>query len=907
MSWITKFVLTQPLKKFPPPIGIYEELANNPNFHKTYYEDKKRDMNNGHCVGFIPNPEIYTIYDYDYNKFLELKDKGDISNEISTAYLAIKKSLDDNCDHIVETPNGFHYYCKPCQWLIEQQCNTNKRNLTCGLDILIQKCYAIGYNSNVRQADGIVKNYKKIKWLETPPTKIIIDKNYNEVEILLQLCKVASNTAKKIKKPEITPDITITDKPIEYPKTDGYLIGLFHKRELGSEFTTELGRWVSGYEKFHKMAYLFKQLIGHLKIEEREVFDTFHLICQCDVDGYFSPNQRGQVKEAMVRNEWDNCPIKSFTDERELSRYKDGLYRSIVKRVGKLCMYTQSLIQMDLDQKDFGNVKIISPYLSLTTKSYWDGVGKSAQQWFNLQKDRMLWGQIDPSLLNSRVSHYWIELCDKLKYGNYGLVIIANSANFAEPKTREGKFASSLYPKDHWKENDWETDATWKDKLDFQNYIINCKKSEIYIDKTYMMMRGKLIGEPCLNDIKFQENKDGIPYLLPLEDAYCIDLRNGQIQDRKETDYFTHTVKGISEEYISAKKNNDRWFEREVVSKIMGNDQEKIDYLKQIMGFSITGDQRFHKFFIFHGSGRNGKGIMLETLQKLCKGYSTTVNSSLFCLSGNDSKEGAKPELMSCKGMRCVIADEIKEKIGEKSGGDTLDICTIKQITGGSTISGRKLYCDTTNFIPTNSTILALNQLSDLTSADAAIRDRLDIISFDSYLGKIGGHGFNEKDPNHFEIDVDLVNKINKHWGSVLLFFVEGSIDYYSRKSMRPMPISWADDTEKYFESKCPMLSFMSECLEKTADKKQFTMLPDLLDVYREYFNNYSKTFTIRDLEAKLATVQIKPTTCNIKLIQEFNLQDYGSRPKRVTGYAIKDKYKTDCRIGEEGINGLDQ
>ena len=84
-------------------------------------------------------------------------------------------------------------------------------------------------------------------------------------------------------------------------------------------------------------------------------------------------------------------------------------------------------------------------------------------------------------------------------------------------------------------------------------------------------------------------------------------------------------------------------------------------------------------------------------------------------------------------------------------------------------------------------------------------------------------------------------------------------------------------------------------------------MVPDLLEVYREYFNNYSKTFNIRDLEAKLATVQIKPTICNLKLIDEFNLKDYGSRPKRITGYVIKDKYKsTNCRIGVEGENGLD-
>ena len=903
MSWINKFVLTQPYKKYPPPKAIFEELTNNPDFQKIYYDDKKYQISKGNCVGFIPNPEKYSIYDYDYDKFLELKEKGEIPPDISSAYLTIKQSLDDNCDHIVKTPNGFHYYCAPCQWLIEQPGNINKRNLSFGLDILIQKCYAIGYDSKVKQTDESIKSYTKVKWLETAPTKIIIDKHYNEVEVLLK------KSTKEKEQQMVTID-PIVNQPstinIVHPTIDGHLIGLFHERD--EEFTNQLGLWVCGYENFHKMAYLFKQLVGYLKMDDAEVFNTFHFICQCDRDGYYSPNQLGEVKEQMVKTEWDNCKIETFKTDIELTKYKEGLYNSIVKKVGELCLYTQSLLQMALDQKDYGNVKFISPYLSKTTKCYWEGVGKNAQHWFNLNKERMLWDEIDPSILNSRVTYYWIELCDKIRNGNYGLIIMAKSNNFKDPKSKESKFASSQYPKDHWsKDKDWESEATWDDKMNFQKYIINCKKAEIYIDKTYSTMRSKLLGEPCLNDARFQGNKDGIPYLLPLEDAYCIDLRNGEIQERKQSDYFTHTCKGYADEYITAKKNDDRWFEEEVVSKIMGNDQEKIDYLKQIMGFSITGDQRYHKFYIFHGSGRNGKGVILETLQKLCRGYSTTVNSSLFCLSGNDSKESAKPELMSCKGMRCVIADEIKEKLGDKSGGDTLDICTIKQITGGSTISGRKLYCDTTNFIPTNSTILALNQLSDLTSADAAIRDRLDIISFDSYFGKKGSPGFNEKDNNHFEIDVDLVSKINKHWGSVLLYFVEGSIDYYNRTSMRKMPESWAEDTEKYFESKCPMLSFISECLDKTPDKKEFTMVPDLLEVYREYFNNYSKTFNIRDLEAKLATVQIKPTICNLKLIDEFNLKDYGSRPKRITGYVIKDKYKsTNCRIGDEGKNGLD-
>src|SRR5260370_40650187 len=56
-----------------------------------------------------------------------------------------------------------------------------------------------------------------------------------------------------------------------------------------------------------------------------------------------------------------------------------------------------------------------------------------------------------------------------------------------------------------------------------------------------------------------------------------------------------------------------RW--KRFVSEVMGESTELITYLQRVVGYCMTGDTSEQAFFVFYGTGANGKSTFLEVIR----------------------------------------------------------------------------------------------------------------------------------------------------------------------------------------------------------------------------------------------------------------------------------------------------
>jgi putative DNA primase/helicase len=129
----------------------------------------------------------------------------------------------------------------------------------------------------------------------------------------------------------------------------------------------------------------------------------------------------------------------------------------------------------------------------------------------------------------------------------------------------------------------------------------------------------------------------------------------------------------------------------------MKGDVEMIAYLQRAVGYALTGATVEHAFFFLYGQGRNGKGVFLNTIEKILGDYARPAPVETFPASQN---ERHPTDLAGLAGRRLIVANEVPQgrywdegKIKALTGGDTVPslssecYCGLGSCGGGSTIS----------------------------------------------------------------------------------------------------------------------------------------------------------------------------------------------------------------------------
>ena len=201
-------------------------------------------------------------------------------------------------------------------------------------------------------------------------------------------------------------------------------------------------------------------------------------------------------------------------------------------------------------------------------------------------------------------------------------------------------------------------------------------------------------------------------------------------------------------------------------------DDDLIEFLARMVGYSLTGDTREHALFYIHGPGGNGKSVFLNTVAGILGDYARVSAMETFTARRN---EGHPTELAMLRGARLVHASETEE-------GRAWAESRIKTLTGGEKISARFMRQDFFEFIPQFKLAIVGNHKPVLRSVDDAARRRFNIIPF-------------VHKPT--EPDKELEDKLRAEWPAILQWAIEGCMRWQESGLTRPAIVASA--TDNYF------------------------------------------------------------------------------------------------------------
>lgn len=299
-------------------------------------------------------------------------------------------------------------------------------------------------------------------------------------------------------------------------------------------------------------------------------------------------------------------------------------------------------------------------------------------------------------------------------------------------------------------------------------------------------------------DHNFLEVKNRAKNLLPISGGKVLDLKTSTVREREKADNFTFEM---DVNYIPKDQRNSFEaiegfnFSNKFFYDLANGDTDLQRYLKQFLGYCLTGETRERSLFVFYGNGMNGKSLLSNFMEKLLlkKQFYTACSEDVLLETGKRNRGGATPELVALQSARLAVLNETgkREKLNE---------VRIKALTGGDTITCRDLYQtgrDMIEFIPQCKYLMLTNNKPTFDADSRAMLDRLQLIPFSNRFSK----------DETFDDKVMITYK-----NHIFSYIVDGACEWYtigklhSTVSMKEAMNEWIQDVDivhQFVSSEC--------------------------------------------------------------------------------------------------------
>lgn len=311
-----------------------------------------------------------------------------------------------------------------------------------------------------------------------------------------------------------------------------------------------------------------------------------------------------------------------------------------------------------------------------------------------------------------------------------------------------------------------------------------------------------------------------------------VDLRTGEIRERRPDDYFTRVTRAT---YKPGAQHPD-------VDAMLTALQKSVRvYLQDRLGQAITGhmpDDDIVSFFI--GLGSNGKSLILGTVLRACGSYAAIMPAQLL-----EANPGDHPvALMELHGRRIAVQEELRD-------GHTLPMKRIKDIAGTSPMKARRLYGQFVEWFPTHALFVSSNYQPRVAETDHGTWRRLEEIPFPYRFVA------SPTAPDERLADPRLRSKLAAGRGgrdeAVLAWLVAGALRWYANGSVMPAaPKAVAAATRDWRETSDVLFAFASDCL--TFGSSEHVGTSGLLERLNEWLRaRGEKVWTDVSLSAEIA------------------------------------------------------
>lgn len=331
-------------------------------------------------------------------------------------------------------------------------------------------------------------------------------------------------------------------------------------------------------------------------------------------------------------------------------------------------------------------------------------------------------------------------------------------------------------------------------------------------------------------DENFIKNMDTNKYLLCFNNG-VVDFTNKVFRDGLPEDYITKTTR-IN--YIPYNENNQEWLQTsEELNKFMST-LFPIDDLKQYMwdhlASCLIGTNKNQTFHVYHGSGSNGKSLLVDLMSATLGDYKGTVPITLVTdIRGKIG--GTSDEVLKLKGVRYAVMQE-------PSKGVKLNEGIMKELTGGDPIQARGLYSESEIFVPQFKLCVGTNNLFDIDSNDDGTWRRIRKCSFKSKFIDEGEH-YQDNTPYVFKKDKSLNEKLYLFapiFASMLVkraFETDGIVKDCD---------TVLEESKSYRNNQDHISAFVSNRIKKTGNQKQIIKKTSLLEEFKIWFQREQGT-----------------------------------------------------------------
>jgi P4 family phage/plasmid primase-like protien len=311
-------------------------------------------------------------------------------------------------------------------------------------------------------------------------------------------------------------------------------------------------------------------------------------------------------------------------------------------------------------------------------------------------------------------------------------------------------------------------------------------------------------------DRDFFQKLDEKRNLIGFENG-ILDLDTLTFRDGYPEDYITFTTK-IN--YFPYNANDEKIKQVEQFFADIIPDQHTMSYVLKFLGTCLQGHVPDEKFYIWTGSGGNGKSLTIKLLLDSLGDYGTIIPVSLLTRKRAASNV-ASPELAKLKGKRfCVFQ--------EPENDDVIQVGLMKELTGNDKIQARALYGAPVEFYPQFKTLLACNKLPEIPSTDGGTWRRIRVVPFEMNFVD------NPVEPNERKKDPDLRRNMETWHQAFMSILVEYNRKFKDEGNSEPKKVT--DQTNQYQQKSDLVLEYLSDRIEHG---EQFKVLAS--DVYDDF------------------------------------------------------------------------
>jgi len=272
---------------------------------------------------------------------------------------------------------------------------------------------------------------------------------------------------------------------------------------------------------------------------------------------------------------------------------------------------------------------------------------------------------------------------------------------------------------------------------------------------------------------------DRDPMLFAVQNG-VIDLARGALRPGMRQDRITTVSPVVYDPEARAPR-----FEQFLGELFRADSSSIAEYLKRVLGYCLTGLTSEQAFWVWWGSGSNGKSTLIALLRSILGPYSWTMPFPVA--SWTDAlSDYQKAEL---PGRRLVAASEVR-------GRAPLHEDLLKSLSGGDEVNARRAYGHPFTFTPVCKVVLICNERPVVRDTTHSMWRRLRLVPF----------------LETFAPDEALADELAGEAAGILNVLVQGCRDWQREGFKTPESVHAA--TAQYREESDPLADFIAEqCL----------------------------------------------------------------------------------------------